>query len=378
MTTAPAIGRFSHTLHRERLDRAVAEAADRGLDALLVSPSVDYAYLLGYSPTLRERLTCLILPVHGDPTLVLPRLEGQLARDQLGPMAEQIALLEWRDGEDASKIVRAILPPETRRVGVQDQMPAAFLLRLQAILDPIELVAAGPSLAALRQRKSPEEIDRLRAAAEAADEAMVAIMGERFIGRSEAELSRRIEEELLDAGHDRADFAIVATGPNSASPHHAPGERLVGRGDAIVLDIGGTLDGYCSDTTRTAFVGESPSDFAALYAVVQRAQEAACAAARPGVTGRELDALATQIIAEAGYGEQILHRTGHGIGMETHEEPYIFEGNDAPLEAGQVFSIEPGIYEAGRWGARIEDIVVLTKDGAERLNQTSRDLFLVE
>jgi len=378
VTVAAARDRFSEVVYRDRLDRLAKEAEDRGLDALLISPSVDYRYLLGYAPTLRERLTCLVLPTDGEPALVVPRLEAPLARHQLGSLAEEIEVVEWRDGDDPSQLVRSLLPSDARRAGVQDQMPAAFLLRLQAVLDPIELVVAGHALAALRRKKSEAEIERLRDAAEAVDEAIEAILDEPFGGKTEAEVSRRIEALLLETGHERADFAIVASGPNAASPHHQPGERVIGEGDAIVLDIGGTLADYCSDTTRTAFVGEPPPEFEALYGVVRAAQDAACIAARPGITGRELDAIATLVIAEAGYADRILHRTGHGIGMETHEDPYIFEGNDEPLEAGHVFSIEPGIYEAERWGARIEDIVVLTDGGAERLNETSRELYLVD
>lgn len=233
-------------------------------------------------------------------------------------------------------------------------------------------------MSALRRVKEAPELDRLRAAAAAADAAMLGITAERLSGRTEAEVSRRVNDLLIEAGHDTADFAIVASGPNSASPHHGPGERVIGAGDAIVLDIGGTRAGYCSDTTRTAFVGDPPPDFAALYEVLRRAQAAACAAVAPGVAAGEIDRAARQIIDEAGYGEQFFHRTGHGIGMETHEEPYLFTGNPEPLVPGNAFSVEPGIYLAGQWGARIEDIVICTESGGERLNTTSTDLYRVE
>ena len=256
-------------------------------------------------------------------------------------------------------------------------MWATFVLRLRAALDPVDLVTAGACLASLRRVKSAEEVDRLRAAGEAADAAMHAITDERLSGRTEAEISVRVRTLLLEAGHDSADFAIVGSGPNSASPHHEPGERVLGPGDAIVLDIGGTRDGYCSDTTRTAFVGEPPAEFAELYEVLERAQAAACDAVRPGVAAEEVDAAARRIIEAAGHGSHFIHRTGHGIGMETHEEPYLVAGNREPLQAGHAFSIEPGIYVPGRWGARIEDIMVCTADGGERLNRTPRSLYLV-
>jgi Xaa-Pro aminopeptidase len=257
-------------------------------------------------------------------------------------------------------------------------MWSRFVLRLRALLDPAELVDAGPAIGAVRRIKQPEEVDRLRAAATAADEAMQTITAERLSGRDEAEVSRHIHELLLAAGHDTAEFAIVASGPNSASPHHEPGERVIKAGDALVLDIGGVRAGYCSDTTRTAFVGEPPPDFVAMYEVLRRAQAAACAAVAPGVPARDIDRAARQIIDEAGYGAAFMHRTGHGIGMETHEEPYIVESNEEPLVAGHAFSIEPGIYIADQWGARIEDIVVCTDAGGERLNTTSTELFIVD
>jgi len=372
-------GRFATSVHADRLRRAAVQAADRDLQALLITPSPDYAYLLGYRPPALERLTCLIVPADGSPTLVLPRLEEPLARHELGGLADDIEFLAWDETDDPFGLVRRRLRGgEPMRVAVQDQMWARFVLRLRAALDPAELVEAGATMAALRRVKTPEEVERLRAAAAAADEAMLAITAERLSGRSESAVSGRIRELLLAAGHQSADFAIVASGPNAASPHHQPGERLIDAGDAVVLDIGGTRDGYCSDTTRTAFVGEPPPDFAALYAVLRRAQAAACAAVAPGVAARDVDRAARDIIDEAGYGASFIHRTGHGIGMETHEEPYIVESNGEPLRAGNAFSVEPGIYIGGQWGARIEDIVICTDAGGERLNTTGTELYLVD
>ena len=378
MTILPAAMRgFDPPILRRRLAAAAREAGERGIGALLITPSPDYAYLLGYGAPALERLTCLVVPAEGDPALVLPGLEAPLARHALGPLSEAIELVPWSETDDPFQLVRAVLDTHVSRVGVQDQMWARFVLRLQAVLDPVELVPAGPTLAALRRVKSAAEIDRLRAAARAADGAMDSIRGERLSGRTEAQVSARISQLLLAAGHDRADFAIVGSGPNSASPHHEPGERVIQAGDAVVLDIGGVRDAYCSDTTRTVFVGEVDPEFAALHAVLRTAQAAACDAVRPGITARDLDAVARDIITEAGYGQAFIHRTGHGIGMETHEEPYIVASSEQPLAAGETFSIEPGIYIEGRWGARIEDIVVCTDDGGERLNTTSTELIAV-
>jgi Xaa-Pro aminopeptidase len=370
---------FAASVHADRLRRAAREAAARDVLALLITPSPDYAYLLGYHPPALERLTCLIVPADGTPSLVVPRLEEPLARHELGDLTDEIDLLPWDETDDPFALVRGRLSLDgPMRVAVQDQMFARFVLRLGAALDPVQLVEAGPSMAALRRTKTPEEIDRLRAAAAAADQAMLAITGERLSGRSEDDVSRRIRELLLDAGHQTADFAIVASGPNAASPHHEPGERLIARGDALVLDIGGMRDGYCSDTTRTAFVGEPPAEFAKLHAVLREAQAAACDAVAPGVAARDIDRTARRIIDDAGYADCFIHRTGHGIGMETHEEPYIVESNAEPLQPGDAFSVEPGIYVSGHWGARIEDIVVCTDSGGERLNTTSTELYIVE
>ncbi|MEA2652226.1 MAG: hypothetical protein QOI85_1947 [Chloroflexota bacterium] len=368
---------FVSSVHRDRLSRAAAEATERGVDALLVTPSPDYAYLLGYHAPALERLTCLIVPADGEPALVLPRLEEPLARHQLGELANEITLVPWDETDDPIHLVQVIVAG-ARRVAVQDQMWARVALRLRAALDPTELVAAGPTMSALRRIKSPDEVARLRSAAAAADTVMAAVLAERLSGRTESELSRHIRELLLEAGHDTAEFAIVASGPNSASPHHEAGDRPIEEGDALVLDIGGSQAGYSSDTSRTAFVGEPSPEFAALHAVLREAQSAACEAVQPGVPCSEIDAVARRIIDEAGYGAAFIHRTGHGIGMETHEEPYIVASNPEPLQAGHAFSIEPGIYVRDRWGARIEDIVVCTDAGWERLNTISTELYVVD
>lgn len=373
--TAPA-ERFATSVHAGRLARAAREAAARDVDALLITPSPDYTYLLGYAAPALERLTCLVIPAEGTPTLVLPLLEEPLARHELGELADELAFVPWEETDDPFGLVRQLLEGRALRVALQDQMWARFVLRLRAALDPAELVVAGPALAALRRIKSAAEVDRLRFAARAADAALDAIRGERLSGRTEREVSDRIRTLLLEAGHQSADFAIVGSGPNSASPHHEPGARRIAQGDAVVLDIGGFANGYGSDTTRTVFVGEPPAEFRHLYSVLAEAQLAACTAVAPGVPAQEVDRAARRVIAAAGFGDAFIHRTGHGIGMETHEEPYIVEGNAEPLRAGEAFSVEPGIYLAGRWGARIEDIVVCTPDGVEVLNRSSRELVI--
>lgn len=378
MTTEALAGaRFRPATHRDRMRRAAEEAGGRGLDALLITPSPDYLYLLGYRAPAMERLTCLVVPASGTPSLVLPRLEEPLARHELGDLGDELDVIAWDETDDPIRIVQRLVSGALR-VGVQDQMWARFALRLRAALDPAELVEAGPSMSALRAVKSSEEIARLRAAAEAADDAMRAIAAEPLSGRTEAAVSARIREHLLAAGHDEAGFAIVASGPNAASPHHTAGDRRIAPGDAIVIDIGGVRNGYCSDTSRTAFVGAPDPEFVALYEVLRTAQRAACEAVRPGVPAAAIDAVARAIITEAGYGDAFIHRTGHGIGLETHEEPYVVSSNPLPLVAGNAFSVEPGIYIRDTWGARIEDIVICTESGGERLNTSTTELLVVD
>src|SRR5918995_1411940 len=312
MTTgAPEAGLFAASTHRARLRRAATAAADGGVDVLLVTPSPDYAYLLGYAAPAMERLTCLVVPVDGAPVLVLPRLEEPLARHRLGELAGDIEIVAWDETDDPIRAVQALVGAAPR-VAVQDQMWARFALRLRAALDPAELVTAGPTMSALRRVKDADEIARLREAAGAADRAMERITSERLSGRTEADVARQIRELLIEEGHDDAKFSIVASGPHSASPHHEAGDRRIEAGDAIVLDIGGTRAGYASDTSRTAFVGEPAPEFAALYAVLREAQAAACEAVQPGVPCSEIDDVARRIIDEAGYGEAFIHRTGHG------------------------------------------------------------------
>jgi Xaa-Pro aminopeptidase len=241
-----------------------------------------------------------------------------------------------------------------------------------------EQVLAGSVLRELRMRKSPAEVAALREAGEAIDSVHRKVPELLRAGRTEREVGRDIAEAILDAGHETVDFVIVASGPNGASPHHEVSDRVIQAGEPVVVDIGGQFhSGYCSDSTRVYCVGAPPADFAEYYEVLRRAQEAACAAVRPGVSCESIDAAARDLITEAGYGEHFIHRTGHGIGVETHEEPYIVSGNREPMEAGFAFSIEPGIYLAGRHGARIEDIVVCTETGGERLNVTPRELVIV-
>ncbi|MDX3077149.1 Xaa-Pro peptidase family protein [Streptomyces sp. MI02-7b] len=377
---APGRGAPSAALYpAERLDLARKAAADAGLDALLVSPGPDLRYLTGYHAHLTERLVCLVLPVLGEPFLVVPELEKPGAEiSPLGGLGVEI--VGWAETEDPYALVARRLPRTGGggRVAVDNHMWAEKVLALRAALPDAEQSLAGEVLRELRMRKTPAEIDALRRAAAAIDRVHRRIGEWVTAGRTEREAARDIAEAVLEAGHTTVDFVIVASGPNGASPHHEVSDRVIRTGDPVVVDIGGTTqEGYCSDSTRTYSVGEPPAEFREMYEVLLSAQHAQTLAVRPGVTAEQLDAVGRDIIAAAGYGEHFIHRTGHGIGLETHEEPYIVAGSTRPLEPGMAFSIEPGIYLPGRFGARIEDIAVCTADGGERLNQTARELVVL-
>jgi Xaa-Pro aminopeptidase len=360
----------------DRLVRARAAAVAAGLDALLISPGPDLRYLTGYDAHVSERLTCLVLPAAAEPVLIVPKLEQPAAL--ASPAAGlDVEIVDWADGADPYGLVTKVLPVAAR-VAVDDHMHAAKVLALRAALPDAEQELAGPVLGPLRERKAPDEIAALRAAGAAIDRVHARMAEWLRPGRTERALGRDIADAIVTEGHARADFTIIASGPNAASPHHEVSDRVIGVGEPVVVDIGGTTaDGYCSDSTRTYVLGEPPAEFAAYYPVLRAAQEAAVAAVRPGVTAESVDAAARDVITGAGYGEAFLHRTGHGIGVLTHEDPYIVGGNTELLQPRMAFSIEPGIYLAGRHGARIEDIVVVTADGVERLNLSTRDLVVL-
>ncbi len=309
--------------------------------------------------------------------LVVPALEKAAAEaSPAGSLGMEI--IGWAETDDPYALVARRLPDGVRRIAVDDHMWAEKVLAFRAVLPDAEQRPAGQVLQAMRMRKNPAEVEALRRAGAAIDRVHRRIGDWLRPGRTEREVARDIATAILDAGHATCDFVIVGAGPNGASPHHEVSDRVIRRGDPVVVDIGGTTqDGYCSDSTRTYAVGEPPAEFRELYEVLRRAQQAQTQAVRPGITAQELDAVGRDLIADAGYGEHFIHRTGHGIGMETHEEPYIVAGSDRRLEPGMAFSIEPGIYLPGRFGARIEDIAVCTADGGERLNTTGRELVVL-
>ncbi len=361
---------------RERPGLVRDAAAEAGLGAVLLTPGPDLRYVTGYDAKELERLTCLVVPAEGEAFLVVPRLELPAAQESpAGSLG--LELVPWDETDDPYELVARRLPG-VRTVGVADRMWAMMALRFRAAMPDAEQVAAGSVLRGLRMRKSAAEVAALREAGAAIDRVHRRVPQIIKPGRTEREVARDIGDAILDEGHARVDFVIVGAGPNGANPHAEPSDRVIRPGEPVVVDIGGTMpSGYCSDSTRNYCVGEPPAEYRAYYAVLEEAQRAAREAVRPGVAPEAVDAAARDVIEAAGYGEHFFHRTGHGIGLETHEEPYIVAGNREPLEPGMAFSVEPGIYP-GPHGARIEDIVVCTEDGHEAVNATERGLVVIE
>lgn len=355
-----------------RAGRVRARMEQLGIDVLLLSVGADLPWLTGYEAMPLERLTMLVMAAHGDAALVVPRLEAPRV-DASGGGFEVVA---WEETDDPVELV-ARLAGAPSTVAVGDRTWAAFLLDLQRALPSASFRRASEVTGPLRAVKDAAEIERLRAAAHAVD-AVAAEMRERpFAGRSELDVHRELVERMLAHGHARANFAIVAAGSDAASPHHEPGSRVIADGDVVLCDFGGVRDGYCSDITRMFHVGEPPSEVRDVYEVLAEAQECGVRAAAVGVPCETVDAAARAVIEASGFGERFIHRTGHGIGVEEHEEPYLVAGNATPLAEGNVFSIEPGIYLPGRFGLRLEDIVVATAGGPQRLNEAARDLAVV-
>lgn len=363
---------FEAQVYRDRVRRAAELTRAAELDALVVAPGPDLRYLIGSRAETFERLTALVIPATSDPRLVIARLEvPSLSSSAVGDLDIEVA--DWVDGDDAHALALAGLPSQPR-IAVSDSMPALHAIPLA------RHTGATPQLATevlreLRMIKDAAEVDALRRAGAAIDR-VHARMGDWLIpGRTEREVAADIAAAILEEGHTEAAFIIVGSGPNGADPHHEFSDRVIERSDIVVIDIGGPVEpGYNSDSTRTYCFDDPPAEIADAYAALLEAQRAAVAAVRPGVSASSIDAAARDLLAERGLADRFIHRTGHGIGLSVHEEPYIVGGNDIPLRPGMAFSVEPGVYVPGHWGARIEDIVVVTDDGCESLNNRPHEL----
>jgi len=366
---------FTSADYAGRMARAAEAGAAAGLAGVLVGPGPDLTWLTGYRPTaITERLTLLVLAPDREPTIVVPALERPDAA--AAPGAAALSMVDWSDGTDPYRAVTPLLRPDGG-YGISDSTWAAHLLGLQRALPGTSYRSLSEALPMLRAVKDTHELQRLAAAGAAADATYGEILGVPFAGRIETDVAADLAALLRRFGHEQVDFTVVGSGPNGANPHHEAGDRVIQPGDAVVLDFGGLMHGYGSDTTRTVAVGTPDPEVQVVHDVVRRAQQAAFEAVRPGVACQEIDRVARRVITEAGYGEWFIHRTGHGIGVTTHEPPYMVEGEEQPLVPGMCFSIEPGVYLPGRFGVRIEDIVTVTEDGGRRLNNTGHELRTV-
>ncbi|MFK0169454.1 aminopeptidase P family protein [Streptomyces sp. NPDC090306] len=366
---------FTAADYRARMDRAAGDAADAGLAGLLIAPGPDLVWLTGYAPpAATERLTLLVLAAGQDPVLVVPALEAPDAANAVG--APALTLRDWTDGKDPYAATAALLGG-TGRLGVSDNTWALHLLALQRTLPGTTYAALTEALPMLRAVKDTAELELMSAAGAAADATFEKIRTVPFAGRRERDVAGDLDALLRRFGHQQVDFTIVASGPNGANPHHEIGDRVIEDGDMVVLDFGGLKDGYGSDTSRTVHVGEPTDEERRVHDLVREAQEAGFRAVRPGAACQDVDRAARAAIDDAGYGEYFIHRTGHGIGVTTHEPPYMIEGEEQPLVPGMCFSVEPGVYLPGRFGVRIEDIVTVTEGGARRLNDTTREMVVV-
>ena len=374
---------ISPARYGERTLRAKAAVAQAGASALLVGVGPELEWLTGYAAHGGERLNLLVIPADGDVAYVSPRLEAPAALAAPGLAEGRVRLETWEETDDPYLLVPGLLPPrEPLRLLVSDGLRAQFVLGLQTVLPGAGWGLASSVLAPLRRVKDAQEIELLRAAAHAADRAIERVIDGPLVGRTEADVARDVRDALIDEGHDTAGFWIVASGPNSASPHHEPGDRVIEPGEPLLLDIGGRRAGYNSDITRTVWIAgvdePGPDEtFRRIYELTAAGQAAAREAVRPGVSFEALDAAARTVITAGGYGDRFIHRLGHGIGLEVHEEPYAVQGNSETAVAGNTFSCEPGIYLEGRYGVRIEDAVVCTADGGESLNEAPRELRIV-
>jgi Xaa-Pro aminopeptidase len=368
----------------ERITRVRARMGELGVDVLLLSVGPDLPYLTGYEAMPLERLTMLVLRREGDASLVVPRLEAPRVEER----PELFSLVPWEETDDPVELVANLAgSPATAAIG--DRTWARFVLELQARLPRTAFQKASDITGPLRAVKDAAEIDVLRQAGAAADRVATQLQTGAIplVGRTEAEVSKDIARRLVAEGHHHVNFAIVGSGPNAASPHHDATDRVIQAGEVVLCDFGGTMRGsgtagvgYCSDITRCVWTGgvEPPSEFRDLYAVLFDAQQAAVAAATVGTPCEDVDGVARRVITEGGYGPHFIHRTGHGIGIEEHEDPYIVGGNCEALAPGHAFSVEPGIYFPDKWGARLEDIVVASDAGPDSLNNVDHALVVVD
>ena len=377
MNTAGAAAPLATSVYVDRMARARAQMETKGIDVLLLSLGLDLPYITGYNAMPLERLTMLVVPRDGEARLVVPRMEAARVTPQPGVFE----IHPWGETENPVEIVAALAKQagSTNEVAVGDQMWARFLVELLPLL-PAAHYSRADVVTSMRMTKDAAEIAALKAAGAAVDRIAAQLQAGEIplVGRTEAEVSADLSERIIAEGHQVTNFAIVAAGANAASPHHSASDRVIRKDEILLTDFGGTMNGYCSDITRCVYLGTPPAEIADAYAVLHEAQRAAAVAGTVGTPCEEVDRVARRIITDAGFGEYFFHRTGHGIGLDAHEDPYIVEGNGLPLAAGHAYSVEPGIYVEGKWGMRLEDIIVATDDGPVPMNLANHELVSID
>jgi Xaa-Pro aminopeptidase len=352
------------------IERIRDELARAGADALWVHPSVGFTYLTGLRPLALERPTALVILAGGGLRVLAPQM--------LAPELERIEgadLSRWSDGEGPHAAIARVLDGAARCL-VDPGLPAGTMFALRAARPGLEIELDPGILAGLRRRKEHDELELLRAAGREADDAIAWLAGLELPGRTERALALELQVRFLSRGVDPYSGYVVATGANAALPHHETGDTPIAAGAPLLTDFGCTVSGYYSDITRVFLPDAPETELAEAWAVVCAAHDAVIAGLEPGLPCSEADRLARTVIDAAGYGERFVHRTGHGVGLEVHEEPYLRAGSHDLLEAGNVFSVEPGIYVPGRFGLRYENLVHLGADGPELLNASPRALLL--
>ncbi len=359
----------------QRIAKAQELMAERGLDFLFVAPSSDMIYMFDGPSHASERLALVIIPQSGRPEVVVPQLEYSRFADK----ASIAGIHTWPETAQPVDLVAELLSGiEKPKVAISDKMWSVFLVRMLEAIPDATYSSATPIIRELRMVKDEDEIEKLRIAAAAADRAWDEFATTAsIIGKTEREAATMLTELRRKHGLDITGIGICASGPNGANPHHSTGDRVLQEGDAVVFDFGGTIDNYHADVTRTVFLGEPTDEYRKVYEIVLQANREAVGAYRLGNTCQDVDRVARKIITDAGYGEYFIHRLGHGLGLDGHEEPYLVEGNDLPLRVGMVFSDEPGIYLPGKFGVRIEDSVVVREDGGEVINHSNRELTVM-
>jgi Xaa-Pro dipeptidase len=360
------------SVYVQRMKKAQAILKKNGWEAVIASSPANFFYFTGTWLDSHERLQAVVIPRTGSASIIA----HEMSREEISA-PDGVQLLFWKDGESAIQVLSEILP-EQGVISIDNQWPSEKLIDLMSIRKHLSFVKSTSVIGALRLRKDESEIELLRKSGEIADRVMGKIISFVKPGMTEKQVADELKRLFQMEGVERLSFhPIIGTGANGAIPHHQSDETRLAEGDIVVIDMGGIKDHYCSDMTRTIVIGEPTEEMVKVYEIVRKAQDEAVKAIKPGVPMKFIDQVARSIISEAGYGEFFTHRIGHGLGIEVHEEPYLTSNNEQLLEEGMVVSVEPGIYLSGKFGVRIEDIVVVTENGAERLNHFPRELVRV-